>query len=144
MIGRVHAVSGREVLIAPRENPACFGCMKNCAEGRVLVAAVNPEKLPLLPGQMVETENSPPGLLLQGLAALLPLPTGFLAFFFLVCGLFPAAGEGARAAAGALGLFLGGGLAFLIRRRYPAREISRITRIIGAPGYSGEYSGPVA
>jgi hypothetical protein len=134
MIGRVHAVSGREVLVAPRKDPACFGCMKNCDEGRVLVTAVNPGKLPLRPGQLVETENSPPGLLLQGLAALLPLPAGFLAFFFLIRGLFPGVGEGAQAAGGALGLFLGGGLTFLIRRRYPPREINRITRIIGAPG----------
>jgi hypothetical protein len=61
---------------------------------------------------------------------LLPLLAGFLAGFFLVHGLFPAAGEGARAAGGALGLFLCGALAFLIRRRYPPREINRITRLI--------------
>jgi positive regulator of sigma E activity len=104
--------------------------MKKCHDGRVLTTALNPEKLPLSPGQMVEAESSPPGLLLQTLAAVLPLPAGFLAGFFLVRGLFPAAGEGARAAAGALGLLLGGLLTFLIRRRYPPRQINRITRII--------------
>ncbi|MDR1277577.1 MAG: SoxR reducing system RseC family protein [Treponema sp.] len=130
MIGRVHAVSDREVLIAPMENSACFGCMKKCRAGRFLAAAANPEKLPLSPGQVVETVNSPPGLLLQGLAVFLPLAAGFLAGFFLIRGIFPAAGEGARAAAGALGLFLGGILTILSRRRYPVRETNRITRII--------------
>jgi hypothetical protein len=130
MIGRVHTVSGREVLIAPGENPACFGCMKMCRHGRVLVAAVNPGGLPLSPGQIVETEDSPPGLLRQGLGALLPLPAGFLAGFFLIRGFFPAAGEGTCAAGGVLGLFVGGALTFLIRRRHPPRDISRIARII--------------
>jgi positive regulator of sigma E activity len=129
--GRVHAVSGRQVLIAPANNSACFGCLKKCGDGRVLTAALNPEKLPLSPGQLVEAESSPPGLLIQALAAILPPAAGFLAGFFLVRGLFPAAGEGARAAAGALGLFFGGALAFLIRRRRPPGEITRITRIIG-------------
>jgi positive regulator of sigma E activity len=134
VIGRVHTVSDREILIIPRENTGCFGCMKKCRGDRVLVAAANPEKLPLLPGQIVETENSPSGLLTQSLTAILPLLAGFLAFFFLARGLFPAAGEEAQAAAGALGLFLGGGLIYLIRRRYPAREINRIIRIIGKRG----------
>jgi positive regulator of sigma E activity len=133
VIGQVHAVSDGEILIAPRENAGCFGCMKTCHKGRVLVAATNPEQLSVSPGQMVETENSPSGLLVQGLAAILPLLTGFLAFFFLARSLFPAAGEAAHAAAGALGLFLGGGLTYLIRRRYPAREINRITRIVSGP-----------
>jgi positive regulator of sigma E activity len=138
VIGRVHAVSGREVLIAPAEQAACFGCLKSCQNGRVLVSAANPGRLPLRPGQVVETENSPPGLLSQSLAAILPLAAGFLAGFFLMAGLFPAAGEGPRAAAAALGLFLGGGLAFAVRRRHPPRETNRITRIL-----AGE-SGPVA
>jgi hypothetical protein len=112
------------------ENSACFGCMKKCHGDRFLAAAVNPEKLPLSPGQVVETVNSPPGLLVQGLAVFLPLLAGFLAGFFLIRGIFPAAGEGARAAAGVLGLFLGGILTILSRRRYPVRETNRITRII--------------
>jgi positive regulator of sigma E activity len=133
VIGRVHAVSGGTVLIAPKDNAACFGCLKSCHEGRILVSAANPQKLPLRPGQMVETENSPPGLLFQSLAAILPLPAGFLAGFLLISGLFPAAGEGARAAAGALGLFLGGALALVIRRR-PPRDINRVKRVIaGSP-----------
>jgi membrane associated rhomboid family serine protease len=106
--------------------------MKNCAEGRVLTAALNPKKLPLSPGLLVETEVSPPDLLIQALAAFLPLPAGFLAGFFLVSSLLPTAGEGARAAAGVLGLFLGGALTFLARRRRPPREINRVTRIIAA------------
>ncbi|MDR2020113.1 MAG: SoxR reducing system RseC family protein [Treponema sp.] len=130
MIGRIHAVSGREVLIAPREYAACFGCGKNCHEGRGLISAENRDNLPLLPGQLVETENSPVGLVFQGLSALLPLLAGFLAVFFLTGGLFPAAGEEARAAGGLFGLFAGGGLTLLIRRRYPARAKNRITRIV--------------
>jgi positive regulator of sigma E activity len=106
--------------------------MKNCAEGRVLTAALNPDGLPLSPGQLVETEVSAPDLLIQTLAVFLPLPAGFLAGFFLAAGLLPAAGEAARAAAGTLGLFLGGALTFLARRRRPG-GINRITRIIAAP-----------
>jgi hypothetical protein len=45
------------------------------------------------------------GLLRQALAALLPLPAGFAAGFFLVPVFFPAAGEPARAAGGVLSLF---------------------------------------
>ena len=130
MIGRIHAVSGREVLIAPREHTGCFGCTKNCPEGRVLISAENRDNLPLSPGQVVEAENSPPGLVLQGFLALFPLFLGFLAGFLLTGGLFPSAVDGARAAGGALGLFAGGGLTLLVRRRYPAREKNRITRII--------------
>jgi positive regulator of sigma E activity len=133
MIGRIHAVLNREVLIAPLEDSACFGCMKQCHKGRVLVSAAPPEQLPLSPGQIVETVNSPPGLLFQGLAVFLPPLAGFLAGLFLVRSAFPAAAEGARAAGGVLGLFLGGALTVLIRRRYPARAITRISRIINPP-----------
>jgi hypothetical protein len=130
MIGRIHAVSGREVLIAPRGHTACFGCAKNCPEGRVLISAENQDNLPLSPGQLVEAENSPRGLVSQGLSVILPLFLGFLAGFFFIGIIFPSAGEGARAAGGTFCLFAGGGLMLLIRRRYPAREKNRIIRVI--------------
>lgn len=130
MIGRIQAVSGREVLIVPRNGDACFGCVKNCPKGRVLVSAENRNNLPLSPGQLVEAGNSPRGLAAQGLSALLPLFLGFLAGFFLTGRIFHSAGEGALAAGGALGLFAGGGLMLLIRRRCLPGEKNSITRII--------------
>jgi hypothetical protein len=130
MIGRIHAVAGTKVLIAPAENTACFGCMKDCHKRGILVAAENRDILLLKPGQIVETENSPRGLVLQGLSTLLPLVLGFVAGFSLTQSLFPFAGEGARAAGGVILLFTGGLVTLLIRRRYPAREINRIKRIV--------------
>jgi sigma-E factor negative regulatory protein RseC len=130
MIGRVHAVTGNKVLIAPAENTACFGCMKDCHKPGVLMTAENRDTLSLKPGQLVETEHSPRGLLLQGLIVLLPPVMGFIAGYALVRAAFPAAGEGARAAGGAFLLFAGGTLTFLFRRRYPAKETNRIKRVI--------------
>jgi positive regulator of sigma E activity len=104
--------------------------MKGCHKRGVLAAAENRDALPLKPGQLVETGQAPRGLLLQGLGAFLPLVLGFIAGYAVVHALFPAAGEGARAAGGALCLFAGGTLAFLFRRRYPAKEITRIKRVI--------------
>ncbi|MDR0623544.1 MAG: SoxR reducing system RseC family protein [Treponema sp.] len=130
MIGRVHAVTGGKVLIAPVENAACFGCMKDCHKRGVLAAAENRDTLSLKPGQMVETGYSPQDLLLQGLSTLLPPALGFIAGYVLVHALFPASGEGARAAGGAFLLFAAGAVTFLIRRRYPAKEMNRITRVI--------------
>ncbi|MDR2258193.1 MAG: SoxR reducing system RseC family protein [Treponema sp.] len=129
MIGRVHAVTGGKVLIAPAEKAACFGCLKDCHRG-VLVTAENRDTLSLEPGQMVETENSPQGLLFQGLSTLLPPVLGFITGYALIQVLFPAAGEGARAAGGAFLLFAAGAVTFLIRRRYPAKETSRVKRVI--------------
>jgi positive regulator of sigma E activity len=130
MIGRVHAVRGKEVLIVPEENAACFGCMKDCHKHKVLVAVENRDTLPLEPGQMVETEHSPYGLLCQGLITLLPLVLGFLAGFLFIRFFFPAAGEGAMAAGGAFFLFAAGAAVLLIHRRYPAKEINRIKQVI--------------
>jgi positive regulator of sigma E activity len=130
VIGRVHAVSGGKVLIAPAENAACFGCLKDCHKRGVLVTAENRGALVLGPGQMVETENSPRSLLLQALSALLPPALGFTAGYALIRAAFPAAGEGARAAGGALLLFATAAAALLFRRRYPAKETTLIKRII--------------
>jgi sigma-E factor negative regulatory protein RseC len=79
---------------------------------------------------MVEAGISPPDLAVQGFSALLPLLAGFLAGFFLSGGIFPSAGEGAWTAGGALGLFAGGGLALLIRRRRPSRRKTSILRVL--------------
>jgi positive regulator of sigma E activity len=129
MIGRIHAAAGGKILVVPAEKTACFGCLKDCGK-RGVVVVENQDALPLKPGQMVETGHSPRSLLFQGLAALLPLVLGFTAGFFLTHRLFPSAGEGARAAGGVFLLFAGGAAALLIRRRYPAKETSRIKRII--------------
>lgn len=139
MIGRIHAIFGREVIIIPNGHNTCFGCVKNCPEGRVLINAENRDNLPLSPGQLVETEDSPLDLIFQGFSALFPLCLGFLAGFFLVSGLFPSLGEETRAAGGVLGIFAGGGLTLLVRRRYPFHKKNRITRII-----SERDSGPPA
>jgi positive regulator of sigma E activity len=108
MIGRVHAVRGKEILIVPEENTACFGCMKDCHKHKILVAVENRDTLPLEPGQIVETENSPHDLFRQGLIVFLPLVLGFLTGFLLIRFFFPAAGEGAMAAGGAFLLFAAG------------------------------------
>jgi hypothetical protein len=141
MTGRIHAVAGKKVLIAPAENTACFGCLKDCRKGRILISAENRGKLPLEPGQFVETEQIPRGLFFQGLGAVLPLALGFIAGYMLVYAAFPAAGEGSRAAGGALLLFTGGLVTVLIRRRHPAKEITRIKRIISACPQNNQLCG---
>jgi positive regulator of sigma E activity len=112
--------------------------MKNCGKRVPLVAAENRDKLPLRPGQIVEIANSPLRLLIQSLITLLPLVLGFITGFFLTRHIFPAAGEGARAAGGVFLLFAGGAVTLLLRRHYPPKEITRIKRVMGEtspPGY---------
>jgi hypothetical protein len=68
----------------------------------------------LKPGQAAETADG--RLWGQALAALLPLPLGFTAGFFLVPVFFPAPGEAARAAGGVLLMFAAASGYYLFRR----------------------------
>jgi hypothetical protein len=88
-------------------NEACFGCLKSESCGaRPLPASA-------------ETET--PRLVSQALKALLPLPAGFIAGFFLIPLFFSGAGDAARAAGGALLMFAAAAGFYLYRRRFPVK-----------------------
>jgi positive regulator of sigma E activity len=127
--GRVLEVTGNKITVVKDHGPCgetCFGCLGGgtCEAKPVLLAAENPLGLPLKPGQTVEIESG--RFLSQALAALLPLPAGFAAGYFLVPRLFPAAGDPARAAGGVLCLIAAAAVCCLFRRRYPPRNRPRI------------------
>jgi positive regulator of sigma E activity len=105
---------------------ACFGCMSDgkCGAKHVPVIAENPLNLPLKPGQAVEIESG--GLPGQALAALLPLPAGFAAGFFLVLFLFPASGEPVRATGGVFLMLAAAACYYLFRRRHPPGNRARV------------------
>jgi hypothetical protein len=133
--GRVLAIAGDKITIA-KENKlceeACFGCLKSgsCGAKPALVIAENPLDLPLTPGQIVETRTG--SLFAQALKAILPLPAGFTAGFFLTPLLFPGAGEASRAAGGALLMFAAAAGFYLYRRRFPPKELPRVIRALPA------------
>ena len=120
--GRVTEVRGDTITVLKTDSlcgEACFGCMAGgtCKAKPVLITVRNPLNLPLTPGQAVEIGSG--GFLGQALAALLPLPAGFAAGFFLVSLLFPALGEPARAAGGVFFMLAAAAGYYLFRRRYP-------------------------
>jgi hypothetical protein len=106
------AACGKAAVVKDRElrGEACFGCLKSDK----CWAAMNADPS-LKPGQAVETAGG--RLLGQALAALLPLPLGFAAGFFLVPVFFPAAGDPAKAAGGVLLMFAAAAGYYLFRRR---------------------------
>jgi hypothetical protein len=129
--GHVLEVKGNTVTVLKDSGlcgEACFGCMTGgtCEAKPVLMSAGNPLNLPLKPGQAVEIESG--RLLLEALAALLPLPGGFAAGFFLVPLLFPASGDPARAAGGAFFMLAAAACYYLFRRRHPPRNRPRVVR----------------
>jgi positive regulator of sigma E activity len=130
--GRVLAVSGTTVTLAPDASSACFGCMnRECRQKRGILVAENKTGFPLSAGQQVETEYPLKTALAQGLP-LLALP--FLAFAaaYLASGLLvPVPGEGVRAAIGAAGLFAAGTALFLYRSRNPHKSRPQVIKIIG-------------
>jgi hypothetical protein len=142
MTARVTAVSGRRVTLVPAEG-ACFGCTEGHCGKRPAPFVVEYHGDPVpAPGWLVETGIPPAALAGETLWGILFPLASFIAGYFLLPLPFPQAGEGARAAAGALCLFSGGLALYLIRRRFPP-GLPRIIRVIetGGPGEDGPPAG---
>ena len=122
--GRITAINGNQitVLIKCLDNESCFGCLKTeCKKRDKSIIVENRIDLPLQNGQLVEIETKNSSVIIQTLFALgIPL-LGFIAGFLLTALFFPASGEGARAASGALLMFLAAIGFYLIRKRHPAK-----------------------
>jgi hypothetical protein len=142
MIARVVSVSERRVTLVPVKD-ACFGCMEGDCKKRPAPLVVECRGPVPAPGRLVETGVSPGALAGETLCGVLPPAAGFAAGYFLARFLFPHAGEGARTALGALCLFSGGLLLYLIRRRFPPKTAPRIIRVIETGG-AGEEGPPPA
>ena len=137
--GVVQAIEGKRITIEQSAfanasavtDDSCFGCMKiECKNRRKLIIAENSLHLPLKLGQTVEVATGSGSLLIQGVFAVLPPALGFIAGFFLVAFIFPNSGESARAAGGALFMFAGALVFYLFRGLFPAKNRSRIVRIL--------------
>ncbi|MDR1948133.1 MAG: SoxR reducing system RseC family protein [Spirochaetaceae bacterium] len=128
-IGRVREISGSRVTLKRGPLDACFGCMKGeCRAGGVFVAE-NPNRLPLAPGQLVETELPPGAALREGFFTIIPPIASCIAAFLLSGLVFPGLGDPPRAVIGLFVLF-GTAVAFyLFRRRFPSKTIPRIVGI---------------
>ncbi|MDR3130594.1 MAG: SoxR reducing system RseC family protein [Treponema sp.] len=129
--GRVLAVSGEDVTVLRDAAAVCFGCMNyGCQKKRETVVAENRTGLPVLTGQVVETEFPLKTALAQGLPLLL-FPFFACAAVYLASGiLFPASKEPLRAALGTAALFITGFIFCLYRRKHPFKTRPVITRII--------------
>ncbi|MDR1955585.1 MAG: SoxR reducing system RseC family protein [Treponema sp.] len=129
MTGRIHAIAGTTVTI--HQGATCFGCMRpECNPQARLFTAHNSRRLPLKIGQMVEIEAAQVMLIGQALAALLPPALGFLGGFMLTGLLAPGAGDPARAAGGALGLFALAYLTYHIRKGCPTETTFHVARVL--------------
>ncbi|MDR1596755.1 MAG: SoxR reducing system RseC family protein [Treponema sp.] len=128
--GRIREIRGNTLTIARENSIACFGCMdRKCKAKGLSYDAENSAGLALRPGQLVETETAASALK-QGLAALLPLPTSFIAGYVISGLVFPSASEPFRAAVGVLFLFTAAFAVYFIRRRFPPQTIRRVIRIV--------------
>jgi hypothetical protein len=122
---RVQAVSGETVTVKMDLSGGCFGCAgRECRKNERLLRVKNGKNIPLSIGQKVKIAmpGSVPG---QALAVLVPPALGFAAGFFITPLLFPGAGDGARAAAGAALIFAAAALVCFIRKR-PGPAMPRI------------------
>jgi sigma-E factor negative regulatory protein RseC len=129
-IGKIKEIRGSTLTIGREDDTACFGCPDTeCKTRSFSYNAENTAGLPLLPGQLVETETAASPLK-QGLGALLPPALGFVAGYVGTGLAYPAAGEPLRAAAGALLLFAVAGALYLVRRRHPPVIIRRVVRVV--------------
>jgi positive regulator of sigma E activity len=90
----------------------------------------SPKGLPLNTGQTVQVRASPLSLLGQASAALLPPAFGFGASFFLTPLLFPEAGEGAVIGLSLAFLFATAFVIYMIRKKFPAKRVYTVTKII--------------
>ncbi|MDR1587637.1 MAG: SoxR reducing system RseC family protein [Treponema sp.] len=135
MIARVLSVSGKDAVIIPGGDAACFGCLdRECKKHPSPVAAENRRNIYIEPGLLVETGVPAAALFREISTAVLPLLLGFIAGYFLAGYFFPSAAEASRAAAGLLLLFISAAAAFLVRRRRPAKTRLEIRRVISGPG----------
>jgi hypothetical protein len=78
---------------------------------------------------LVETETAAPALK-EGLAALLPLPLGFITGYVITGLAFPSVSEPSQAAGGVLLLFAAAFAVYFIRRRFPPKTVRRVIRIV--------------
>ena len=129
--GRVREIKGDFIVIQPEKGIACFGCMNMECKTEGSITAENPRALPLNTGQTVQVRAPLLSLLGQASAALLPPALGFSASFFLTRLLFPAAGEGAAAGLGVAFLFATAFVIYMIRKKFPAKRVYTVTKIIG-------------
>ncbi|QQO11051.1 SoxR reducing system RseC family protein [Breznakiella homolactica] len=130
-IGRISRIEGSAVTIKGGEIGSCFGCMnQECKSNQRVFTAENSYNLPLAAGQVVETETPARSSIFQAAAAILPPALGFIAAFMLTGLLVPGSGDGARAAAGVLGMFLVSFIVYLIRKHLIPAAMPRITRIL--------------
>jgi hypothetical protein len=133
MRGRVLEVADNTVLIEPERPAGCFGCMQGeCKKGLAPVKAEKGRNMELALGQLVETGSNGRALFVQSLAAVLPLPAGFIAGYLATPRIFPSGGEGLRSAVGALLLFACAAGFYLFRRRFPPKNFPRIVRILSS------------
>jgi positive regulator of sigma E activity len=103
---------------------------QECSTRSRLFTVENALGLPLAVGQLVEVGVSSRAAAFQALSALFPLAAGFVAAFALAGMLSPSVGENARAASGALGLFLTGFVMYAFRKRFPAKTSPQILRVL--------------
>ena len=128
--GRVREVRENLVIVAPRRGDECFGCMNSeCKSNAGLITAENPAGLPLKTGQLVEVGTANASLLSQALAALLPPFLGFLLGYNLARLLFPHS-DGAAVGLGILFLFAAAIAVSFIRKKRPAGQGFKVTKII--------------
>ena len=140
--GIVREVKEKTVIVAPDRSAACFGCMNvgmnagsihaGCRSGAGFITAENPGGLSLRTGQTVEVVSSSASLLSQALIALLPPILGFLLGFNLsrLVFPFPTAPDGASAGMGLLFLFAAAFVVYFVRKKHPAAQGYKVTRII--------------
>jgi len=130
--GKVREVREKTVIVAPDRGAACFGCMaSDCKSGAGLITAENSAGLPLETGQTVEVCTVNASLLSQALVALLPPILGFVLGFNLSRFVFPfTAPDGASAGMGVLFLFAAAFVVYLVRKKHPANQAYKITKII--------------
>jgi positive regulator of sigma E activity len=134
-IGRVRTVWGDRVTIMPGPPGACFGCLNRaCRARRDLITAENRARLPLSPGQVVETEFPRRFALAQGILVFLPPMAAFAAVWAVTGRFFPELPEPPRAFCGVIALVAVSALICLLRRFFPSSALPRVKRILSGPG----------
>jgi sigma-E factor negative regulatory protein RseC len=119
---QVCKVFGAALTFIKEDAGVCFGCMNmQCKKERGFFTSENCLPLILHPEDSVEINLSRKTLAVQGLSALLPPVLGFIAGYVLAVYIFPAPGEAARAAFGAVLMIAAASAVYVYRRRFPAK-----------------------